>query len=120
MAISAVEASLKTQVHAIIVLTTTGRSAHLISKYRPRCPIIAITRDDKVARQFHLYRGILPIHYTQPVASDWIKDVETRIQTGISLSKQLGLLKKGDLVVVVTGSKQGAGSTNSLRIVDVE
>lgn len=63
VAIATVEASAKTLASAIIVITTSGRSAHLISKYKPKCPIIAVTRYAQTARQCHLYRGILPLNY---------------------------------------------------------
>lgn len=120
VAVAAVEASLKSKAAAIIVLTTTGRSAHLISKYRPRCPIIAITRCAKTARLAHLYRGILPYVFDQPKSEDWPRDVDNRIQAGIHLGKQLSVLNKDDVIIVVTGWKQGSGSTNTIRIVNVE
>jgi len=119
IAIAAVEASLKCRAAAFVVITTTGRSAHLISKYRPRCPIIAVTRFPQVARQCHLYRGILPMHYTEDKHSDWMVDVDKRVQFGVDYAKQKGMVKSGDPIVIVTGWQKGSGFTNTIRIVTV-
>jgi len=120
IAIAAVEASHKCKAAAFIVITTTGRSAHHISKYRPRCPIIAVTRYAQVARQCHLYRGIIPIHYTGGVAPDWMVDVDGRVQFGINFAKKRGMIKLGDPVIIITGWKKGSGFTNTMRIVYCE
>ncbi|KAL2723305.1 pyruvate kinase-like isoform X1 [Vespula maculifrons] len=119
VAIAAVEASIKCLASAIIVITTSGRSAHLIAKYRPRCPIITVTRFHQVARQAHLYRGILPLYYDEAPLSDWLKDVDVRVQYGLKFGKSRGFVRAGDSVVVITGWRQGSGFTNTLRIVYV-
>lgn len=62
-AIATVEASINSQAKAIIVITKTGKSAQLLAKFRPVCPIIAVTWNAQVARQLHLFRGIFPFHY---------------------------------------------------------
>jgi len=115
VAISAVEASSKTAAAAIIVITTSGRSAHLISKYRPKCPIIAVTRFEQTARQCHLFRGILPLIYQETPDPDWMKDVDNRVQFGIKIGKSRGFVKDGDPVVIVTGWRSGSGFTNTIR-----
>ncbi|KAG7213000.1 hypothetical protein KM043_002338 [Ampulex compressa] len=120
VAVAAVEASVKCLASAIIVITTSGRSAHLIAKYRPRSPIIAVTRFHQVARQAHLYRGILPLYYEEAPLADWVKDVDVRVQYGLNFGKSRGFVKTGDSVVVVTGWRQGSGFTNTLRIVTVD
>lgn len=119
-AIAAVEAAAKGLATAIVVITKTGRSAHLISKYRPRCPIIAVTRNAQVARQCHIYRAIIPLIYEVQANPDWLKDVDARVQFGLNWGKGQQFIKSGDPVVVVTGWKQGAGFTNTVRLLTVE
>ncbi|XP_076172225.1 pyruvate kinase-like isoform X2 [Ptiloglossa arizonensis] len=120
VAIAAVEESMKCLASVIIVITTSGRSAHLIAKYRPHCPIIAVTRFHQVARQAHLYRGILPLYYKEAPLDNWIKDVDVRVQFGLNFGKSRGFVKTGDAVVAVTGWKRGSGFTNTIRIMNAE
>ncbi|KOB69913.1 Pyruvate kinase [Operophtera brumata] len=55
----------------------------------------------------------------EAAASDWLKDVDNRVQNGLKFGQSRGFLKTGDHVVVVTGWKQGSGFTNTLRVMSV-
>lgn len=63
------------------------RSAHLVSRYRPRAPIIAVTRNDQTARQAHLYRGIFPVLCKQPAHDAWAEDVDLRVNLGMNVGE---------------------------------
>uniref|UniRef100_A0A4W6ELC2 Pyruvate kinase n=2 Tax=Lates calcarifer TaxID=8187 RepID=A0A4W6ELC2_LATCA len=117
IAIGAVEASFKSLASAIIVLTGSGRSAHLISRYRPRAPILAVTRNAQTARQAHLYRGIFPVLYTKPAHDVWAEDVDMRVNFAMDMGKVRGFFKEGDVVIVLTGWRPGSGYTNTMRVV---
>ncbi|XP_025900894.1 pyruvate kinase PKM isoform X3 [Nothoprocta perdicaria] len=119
MAVGAVEASFKCLAAAIIVLTEHGRSAHLVSRYRPRAPIIAVTRSGQTARQAHLYRGVFPVLCKEPAHDAWAEDVDLRVNLGMNVGKARGFFKSGDLVVVLTGWRPGSGYTNTMRVVPV-
>ncbi|CAG0889514.1 unnamed protein product [Cyprideis torosa] len=120
VSMAAVKASYTCMASAIIVITTSGRSAHLASKYKPRCPIIAVTRFEQTARQCHLWRGVIPCHYQQERVDDWIADVDKRVRHGIEVGKKGGFVNVGDAVVVVTGWRKGSGFTNTMRIFYVD
>lgn len=118
-ALAAVEASINCLAAAIITLTTTGRSAQLMAAYRPRCPILAVTREERTSRYLHIFRGILPVHYTAPRHSDWTEDMDSRINGAIDIGFDRGIVKSGAPVVIVTGWRAGAGHTNTVRIIKV-
>jgi pyruvate kinase len=119
-AIAAVEAANRSLAGAIIVITTTGRSAQLVARHRPRCPVLTVTRRHQVARQAHLWRGLHPLYYGQSRCNDWTEDMDSRIHFAMDYGINRGFLQPHDYVVLVTGWKAGAGFTNTLRIVQVE
>merc|ERR1712051_225558 len=118
-AIAAVLASYSTRASAIIGLTTTGRTAHIASKYRAMCPFLAVTRRAPAARQMQLYRGVVPLFYPEGRLDDWSADVDERIQYCVDFGKKNGFIKSGDPVICITGWRKGAGSSNTVRILYV-
>lgn len=117
LCIASVEASLKTSAAAIICLTTSGRTAKLLSRFRPRCPIISITRYPRISRLLRLYKSLEPLLYLKSFDGNYIKDVDERIQLGITYGKHMGYIKMGDSVVTVAGSRPESGFPNSMKIV---
>jgi pyruvate kinase len=99
---------------AIISLTETGLTSRLISKYRPDCPIIAVTTSVDVVRRFSMNWGVHALHYTGE-ASD-----QGKVQFAIRRAKELGWVQVGDIVVATSGQALQAGSTNLIRVVVVE
>ena len=100
---------------AIVVLTTSGRSAMCVSKFKPSCQIITVTRNRQTARQSHLYRGCIPLWYNKERKADWNDDVEARFEAAFEFGKNKGILLSGDVVLGLQGSKKGSGSTNTLK-----
>lgn len=116
IAVSAVSAVVEQAVHAIIVLSTSGTTARLCSKYRPDCPILCVTRNPRTARYCHLFRGVYPFIYTAVRDQNWPQDIENRIQFAIKNAIDLGILSKGDRVAVIQGHMRGIGHSNTMRI----
>ncbi|KAG6002327.1 Pyruvate kinase [Claviceps maximensis] len=120
-AMAAVRASLDLAAGGIIVLSTSGESAKLLSKYRPVCPIFMVTRNATTSRFSHLYRGVYPFLFPEAKPDfnkvNWQEDVDKRIKWAVNHGLELKVLSPGDPVVVVQGWKGGMGNTNTLRIV---
>ena len=119
IAVAAVSAVIEQDARAIVVLSATGRTGRLMSKYSPSCPIIMVTRNPNTARSGHLYRGVFPFYYDQPRVNEWIDDVHRRLRFGIEKAKEFNILKEGDTVITVKGFVQGIGRSNTLQILTV-
>jgi pyruvate kinase len=95
---------------AIAVFTETGNTARMISKYRPQAAIYAFTPNAVVAQRTNLYWGAHPMRCAPGLSAE---------QMVIVAEKELldrGLLKPGDVLGVVAGTRQSSGSTNFMRL----
>ncbi|MFP4974341.1 pyruvate kinase [Paenibacillus sp. CN-4] len=107
VAISALDLNAK----AIISSTVTGHTARVVSKYRPKSPIIAVTTQERTMRQLSLIWGVTPVYGQEATSTDEL--LETALQGG----KNSGLVKGGDLVVITAGIPLGrSGSTNLVKV----
>ena len=105
--------ALHLDVPVIVTLTETGFTSRMISRYRPECPIIAITSSVKVVRTLAMNWGVMPLLY------DGEPTDEAKIDFSISKVKELGLAQEGDNVVVAHGHSSRAGGTNLIRVVTI-
>lgn len=96
---------------AIISLTESGFTSRLISRYRPDCPIIAITSSLTVARKLAMNWGVLPVLY-QGKPKD-----KQRIDFAISQSRKLVNSCSGDILIITAGHEQRSGGTDLVRVI---
>lgn len=118
VAMSAVNATFEQNAKAIIVLSTSGTTARLCSKYRPNVPILMVTRNDASSRFCHLYRGVYPFLYQGKEEDNWAADVENRVAYAIEEAIKLNIFNKGDTIVVIQGRQKGIGHSNTMRLVE--
>jgi len=110
----AVRASVDLNADLIITLTETGTTSRLVSKYKPRVPIICITHNDNVANFLLLSKAAIPYVVPESVSADEL------IKAAMAKAKALGLCQSGSLVVIVQGVISGIpGNSNSLSVLTV-
>ncbi len=96
---------------AIITSTSSGHTARMVSKCRPKCPIIATTNDERVMRRLALTWGVYPVK--AEVAGNTDKVIENSIES----SKNAGYINNGELVVITAGVPVGiSGTTNLIKV----
>jgi pyruvate kinase len=96
---------------AIICATTSGSTARLVSKYRPKTPIVAFTPLESTYRQLALSWGV------QPRLIPQVHTMEEMLQTAVNTAVEMGLAGNGDKVVITAGVPIGVpGNTNLIKV----
>jgi len=96
----------------IVVFTQSGFTARLMSKFRPRAPVIALTRSIRVACQMNLLWGVLP--FVLEDVGDYHEQIVERVEQFLTLK---GLVDPGDRIVILMGSPlYERARTNLLRV----
>lgn len=97
-------------VAAIVVLTTSGSTARLVSLYRPPVPIFAFTLSENVARQLTALHGIHPIVTPGEPATDAMINLMDRTLV------ERGMLRPRDTVILIAGQPMWRSGTTNLML----
>lgn len=111
---AAVEIAHSMRAKAILTFSTSGFSARMVSKFKPRVPIICATYRERTAAQVSLLWGV------RPVLTGHFGATEDMISKGFHACIDKGILKVGDLVVITAGLPVGRpGTTNLVTLMQV-
>lgn len=96
---------------AIITVTKSGRTARMISKYRPDCPVMGCSTNPHVCRQLNMSWGVTPLLLEEK------QETFALLEHAVDTVKEAGYLKDGDLAVITAGVPLGkSGTTNLLKV----
>jgi pyruvate kinase len=104
-------AALDLNASAVLTPTESGYTARMVSKYRPKAPIIAVTPSAKVMRKLSLVWGVFPV---LAITAD---STDEMLEISVDAAVKAGLIKHGDLLVITAGVPvREPGTTNMMKI----
>ncbi len=98
---------------AIVTVTKSGRTARMISKYRPVSPILGCTTSTSVYRHMSLMWGVKPLLMEEKQNADEL------FEEALTVAEHTGMVNKGELVVITSGLPVGVTGTTNMIKVDV-
>lgn len=98
---------------AIFTPTKSGYTTRIVSKYRPKAPIIAFAPNQQVARHLNLRWGVFVIPGVP------ILKPEEMISYITETATHFGFVQKGDTIVMTAGIKYGEGGTSSIQLLTI-
>ena len=98
-------------INTIVTSTTTGATARMVSKYRPRADIFAVTANPAVMRKLVMVWGVYPVLTRPAYGTDDI------LEAALDRCLEKQYIRQGDMVVLTAGSPAGlTGSTNLIKV----
>ncbi|ASN05016.1 pyruvate kinase [Virgibacillus necropolis] len=108
---SVTHTAMNLDVSAIITPTESGHTARMISKYRPKAPIVAVTFSDHVNRQLALVWGVHAAAGRKANSTDEMLDIA--VEEGLKTE----LFNRGSRVLITAGVPVGeSGTTNLMKV----
>ena len=102
-------------VRAIVSYSTSGFTTFLTARERPSLPIVALSRDIKVARQLALVWGVKPY-----VNKTSFKNMDNIEKCAVKYAKMSGIVKVGDRIIITAGLPLGIkGRTNMVHTAEI-
>jgi len=99
------------KVAAVVPATASGYTARMVAKYRPICPIIAVSHLPETVQRLALTWGV------QPVLSSPVGTTDEMLREAVTVSLATGLVKRGDLILISAGVPIGTpGHTNLIKV----
>jgi len=100
---------------AIVTPTESGSTARWVSRFRPKQPILALSRHLSTVRRLNLCWGVYPV-----LVSDW-KDTDEMLERSKRMPKELGMTSEGEKIVIIAGVPISIpGTTNLIKVEIVE
>ena len=107
---AAVSCAYQVDAKAIICVTNHGQTAFKLSAYKPECPIIAVTVNEKACRQLNLAWNVFPVYAEKKDSTDEL------FQYAIEKALETKIVKKGDKVIITGASSVGNAITDTIKI----
>ena len=106
-----INAAMELDAKAIVTVTESGRTAYMISRYRPFCPVIACTSKEQTYRQLSMSWGIIPLLIEEK------KELNELFEEAIRAVENASYAGPGDVLVLTSGVPMGtSGTTNLLKV----
>ncbi|MHC5079058.1 MAG: pyruvate kinase [Planctomycetota bacterium] len=95
---------------ALIVFTESGKTARILSKFKPDVPLFALTPHAETLRRLALVWGVTPVRIPETA------NVGEMITSGQQALLSSGILRGGEKVIITAGATRVAGGTDMLKV----